>query len=87
MLKPKSFANAAATVMAVWVVACAIFSYLMPDVLFIVAKSWMHNVNLETVKATFAPDLGLLILGLVTATGLTWITTYSVIILYNRWSK
>lgn len=87
MLNAKAFANAAATVMAVWVIACTTFSYLMPDLLFIVAKSWMHNINLETVKATFVPDLGLLILGLVTATGLTWITTYSVISLYNRWSK
>lgn len=87
MLNAKVFANAAAAVMGVWVAACALFSYLMPDLLFSIAQSWMHTVNLETVKAAFAPDLGSLILGLATASGLTWITVYGTITLYNRWSK
>lgn len=87
MLNAKAFANAAATIMAVWVIGCALFSYLMPDLLFSVAQSWMHTINLEIVKTTPALDLGSLILGLVTATGLTWVTMYGTIILYNRWSK
>ncbi len=87
MLNAKVFANAGAAVMGVWVIACALFSYLMPDLLFSIAQSWMHTVNLETVKAAFAPDLGSLILGLATASGLTWITVYGTITLYNRWSK
>lgn len=87
MLNAKAFANAAAAVMAIWVIACGLLSYLMPDLLFGIAQSWMHTVNLDTIKTTLAPDLGSLVLGLITAAGLTWITIYGTISLYNRWSK
>lgn len=87
MLNAKIFANASASVMGIWVIACALFSYLLPDLLFSVAASWMHTINLETVKTAFVPNFGSLILGLVSASGLTWITVYTTISLYNRWSK
>lgn len=87
MLKPVVFANAAASVMAVWVVFCALASYIAPDLLFSVAQSWMHTINLEVVKTTFTPSLGSILLGLVSASGLTWITVYGIITLYNRWDK
>lgn len=87
MLNTKAFANAAAIVMGVWVVFCALVSYIMPDLLFAIAQSWMHTVNLSVAKTTFNPDLGLLLLGFVSATSLTWLTTYATIWLYNRWTK
>lgn len=87
MLNAKAFANAASAVMAVWVVACALLSYVAPDLLFNIAQSWMHTINLEVAKTTFSPNLGLLLLGLVTAVGLIWVTTYGTITLYNKWAK
>lgn len=87
MLDAKAFANAASAVMTVWVVVCALLSYVAPDLLFSVAQSWMHTINLESVKATFSPNLGLILWGLVSAVGLTWITTYGTITLYNKWAK
>jgi len=60
---------------------------MMPDLLFAVAQSWMHTINLNLVKANFSPDLGSIILGLVSAVVLTWVTTYGTIELYNRWAK
>ena len=87
MLKSVAFANAVATIMAVWVVACALLSYLAPNLLFTVAQSWMHTINLNVVKTTFTPDLGSIILGWVSATGLAWVTTYATIELYNRWAN
>lgn len=87
MLNAKAFANAASAVMAVWVVFCAVLSFIAPDLLFTVAKSWTHNMNLDIVRASFNPDLGTLILGLVSAYGLTWVTTYITILLYNRLAK
>lgn len=87
MLNAKALANAAATVMGVWVLACALLSYLAPDLLFSVAQSWMHTINLEVAKTAFNPSLGSLILGLVTAVALTWVTMYATIALYNRWAK
>ena len=87
MLNAKAFANAAAAVMAVWIIACALLTYAAPDLLFTVAQSWTHSMNLEVVRSTFAPNAGSLLLGFVSAVGLTWVTTYSTIWLYNRWAR
>lgn len=87
MLKPVAFANASAAVMALWVVACALVSYIVPDLLFAISQSWMHTINLEVVKTTFTPSLGSILLGSVSAAGLTWITVYGTISLYNRLAK
>lgn len=87
MLNAKAFANAAAAVMAVWIIVCALLAYVAPDLLFTVAQSWTHAMNLEVLKSSFTPNLGSLILGFVTAVGLTWLTTYATIWLYNRWAK
>lgn len=69
MLNAKAFANAASAVMAVWVIFCAVLSYIAPDLLFVVAQSWTHNMNLDAVRAPFNPNIGFLLLGLVTASG------------------
>ncbi|MBI3103448.1 hypothetical protein HYZ05_00750 [Candidatus Daviesbacteria bacterium] len=87
MLNVTAFANAASAVMVVFYIACALLSYVAPDLLFGLARSWMHTVNLEAVKATFVPDLGLLLYGFITAVALTWVTAYAVVWLYNRWAK
>lgn len=87
MLNAKAFANATAIVMAVWVLGCLALSLMVPDLLFSVAQSWMHTINLNLVKTTLNFDLGSVVLGLITAVGLTWITTYATIWLYNRLSK
>ena len=87
MLNPQVFANATAAVMAVWVIACLALSIIVPDLLFAIAQSWMHSINIDAVKTTFNPNLGSILLGFATAVGLTWITTYAVVWLYNRWAK
>lgn len=87
MLDAKAFANATSVVMAAFYIACVVLSYVAPDILFGLAKSWMHTINLEAAKTAFTPDLGLLLYGFISATGLTWITTYGTISLYNKWAK
>ena len=87
MLNAKAFANATAVVMAGFYIACVVLSYISSDLLFSLAQSWIHTLNLEAVRTTFTPNLGSMIFGLVTAMGLTWLTTYAVIWLYNRWVK
>ncbi len=87
MLNSKAFANATTAVMAVFYVVCALLSFVAPDVIFGLAKSWMHTVNLESVKTSFSADLGSLLYGFVSATALTWLTTYATIWLYNRLAK
>lgn len=87
MLNAKAFANAVTTVTVVFYVVCAALAILAPDLIFSISQSWMHSINLESVKATTNPSFGLLIWGLVTLTVLTWVTTYAAIWLYNRWAK
>ncbi|MBI2600075.1 hypothetical protein HYW43_04140 [Candidatus Daviesbacteria bacterium] len=87
MLNAKAFAHAATVVIAVFYVACVALSLLAPDVLFGIGRSWMHSINLESVKAVNPPDLGSIFLGFITISGLTWITTFITIWLYNRWAK
>lgn len=87
MLNAKAFANAATVVTAVFYSVCVLLVYLMPDYIFGMGRSWMHSVNLDSVKATTAPDLGSALMGLITMTAFTWVTAYAVIALYNRWAK
>lgn len=87
MLNAKAFANAATAITAVFYIVCAVLSYFAPDLIFNIAKSWMHSVNIESIKATFNPSLGVLLWGLVTLSAITWVTMYATIALYNRWSK
>lgn len=84
MLKSVPLANAAATIMAIWVVGCALLSFVAPNLLFTLAQSWMHTINLNVVKTTFNPNLGSILLGFVSATILTWLTTYAFAQLYNQ---
>lgn len=85
MLNAKAFANAATAVTAVFYVICALLSYVAPDFIFGLAKSWVHTMNLDASKANFVPDLGVAIYGIVTISIITWVTTYALIALYNRW--
>lgn len=87
MLNAKALANAVTAITAMFYIVCVVLSYLAPDMIFSLARSWMHTVNLESVKTTYNFDLGLLVYGFVTATVLTWVTTYATIVLYNRWVK
>lgn len=87
MLNAKAFANAATVVAAVFYVVCAALSFLAPDLIFNIAKSWIHTVSLESVKTVFNPDIATLVWGLVSLSAITWVTTYVAIWLYNRWVK
>ena len=87
MLNAKVFANATATVMVIFYIVCVLLSYISSDLLFNLAQSWIHTLNLEVARTTFTPNLGSMFFGLVTAVGLTWVTTYGTISLYNKWAK
>lgn len=87
MLNAKAFANAASAVMAVFYIACVVLSYVYPDLLFVLAQSWIHTLNLEVARTTFAPNLGSMLFGFVTTVALTWVATYGTISLYNKWVK
>lgn len=87
MLNAKAFSNAVTLVTAVFYIACWALSTLAPDLIFNIATSWTHSLNLESLKATTTMSLGSVIFGLITISVLTWVTTYAIIWLYNLWAK
>lgn len=87
MLNAKAFAHAATVVTAVFYVACLVLSYAASDLIFSIGNSWLHSVNLESIKSTKAITIETALLGLITISLLTWVTTYATITLYNKWAK
>lgn len=87
MLNAKAFANAVTAIIAVFYIACWLLSTLAPDLIFNIAKSWTHSLNLESLKATTVMSLESVLFGLITISVLAWVTTYATIWLYNLWAK
>lgn len=87
MLNAKAFANATTVVMTVFYVACWLISTLASDLIFGIAKAWMHSLNIESLKTTVAMPWGTVLWGLISLGVLTWVTTYATIWLYNQWAK
>ena len=87
MLKPQAFANAATVVIAVFYIACALLSYIASDVVFGLANSWIHTLNLEAMRMQVQLSFGTLVYGLVSISILTWITAYAFVALYNRFAE
>ncbi len=86
-VKPVVFANAVTVVAAVSYLLCLALSYLLPDILFLIAQGWVHTFNLEPVRATTPIPLALTLLTGVVFAALTWVASYAVASLYNAWAK
>lgn len=87
MLNAKAFANAATIVTAIFYVICLAISYAAPDFVFSISESWLHSINLESLRASGGVSLQTTILGLISISALTWVTTYGTIWLYNTLAK
>ena len=86
MLNPMAFANAATVITVLFYLVIVISTYIAPDFVFAIGKSWLHSLNLESLKAKRIIPLDKAVLGLVSMSVLTWITTYAMIWLYNMWA-
>lgn len=87
MLNAKAFAHAATLVTAVFYLVCLLISYVASDLVFSIAESWLHSISLESLKVATTISLGTAVLGLISISLLTWITTYATIWLYNYFAK
>ena len=85
MLYAKAFAHAITAVVLALYIICRVASLLAPDFLFNVASSWFHTFNVDSLQGTEPMELGTFIFGGITLAFITWITTYTTIVLYNRW--
>ena len=87
MLNAKAFANASTVVSLAVYVVCRIASLLAPDLLFSVAKSWLHTFGIDSLKGTTPLDIGTFLFGGISLAVFVWVTTYAVVKLYNHWTK
>lgn len=87
MLKPKAFANAITSVFVVAFVICGIATFIAPDLVFGIAGSWAHSINLEAVRSTTPMTLGSFVLGVITFGIYIWVVTFASASLYNKWAK
>lgn len=87
MLNAKAFAHAMTVVTAAFYVICLLLSSLFPDIIFNIAKSWIHSISLESIKITEMIPINMMIVGLISISALTWITTYLTVKLYNILNK
>lgn len=87
MIKSAPFANAATAVTLAFYIICWILVYVAPDLVFSIAGSWFHLVNLDVLRADQVVPLEVGLMGLVSIGVVTWVTTYVWIELYNRWAK
>lgn len=87
MLNAKAFANATMTVTAVFYLACLLLSYVASDLLFSIISSWIHSLNIESLQAETSISVTSAVLGFISITVFTWVTTYATIMLYNSFSN
>ncbi len=84
--EPTATANALAATIAIVFVACRILVGLFPDLMFTIAQSWLHGV--ELVK--FNPSnltVQSFVLGLISASVSAWLVGYLFASISNFFSK
>jgi len=72
---PTATANALATTTGILFIACRILVGLLPDLMFSIAQSWLHGIEL-TKLGTWNPTLSTFFLGLISSAATAWLIGY-----------
>jgi hypothetical protein len=83
-LKEIAFANTAGILGAVYFVGCYVVAWFVPDLYKSIAESWAHMVNLAGIWKSGPDNFGI---GIISFTGVSWLTGYLFAWLYNRFNK
>lgn len=84
MIRPKALANSLTIVWLAGYTICAILAFIVPDLLFGIANSWFHALNLDPLRAAASFSLGTFLVGIISFGLVIWVGTYSIAVLYNR---
>jgi len=84
-LNPLALANASTVVVVAVYVICRLAVGLFPDLTLAIAQSWFHGLDLTIISGANL-SVGSFVLGLVSLSGLTWVTGYLFAKLYNSWT-
>ncbi|HEX6977199.1 MAG TPA: DUF5676 family membrane protein [Patescibacteria group bacterium] len=83
-LNQMAVANTFGIVAALYFIGCAILATFAPDIYKTVAQSWFHSVNLS---AVWKPSQDGFLVGLVTFTGVSWVTGWLGALIYNSFTR
>ncbi len=83
---PIAIANALATTIAIIFVACRVLVGIFPDLMFTVAQSWLHGVELVQ-KSSWDLSMQSFVLGLVSASVSAWLVGYLFASISNYFAK
>ena len=86
MHNPKVTANALAVVGGALYLICAGWVMLTRDGFMGFFSTWTHSIDLAALPAK-TPDLGSVIVGLITFTVTAWLTGYAFALAYNYFEK
>ncbi len=82
-----ALANAVAVVAIVLYLACALLSFVAPDLYLGIVQSWVHAISITPLRAGGGFELGQFLFGLVTFAAVTWVVTAAIAWLYDRWAS
>lgn len=83
---PKATANALAVVSGALYLICAVWTLTSKASFMGVMNTWAHGVDLSALPSK-TPDVGVLLIGLVTFVLAAWVTGYAFAYLYNYFAQ
>jgi hypothetical protein len=83
---PKATANALAVVGGVLYLICAILTLISTEIYLSIMGTWAHSLDMKALPQK-TPDLGTLVIGLITFVLAAWVTGYAFAVCYNYFAK
>jgi hypothetical protein len=83
---PTATANALAATTGIFFIVCRILVSLFPDLMFSIAQSWLHGIEL-TKLGTWNLTLSTFLVGLISSIVTAWILGYVFANAYNYFNK
>lgn len=83
---PTALANALATVTAGVYLVCRVLVGLFPGMMFSVAQSWLHGIELSRLNS-WNLSLGAFFVGLISSAAFSWLVGYFIAVAYNYFDK
>ena len=86
-LDPTRLAHTLAMVTAAFYLVCVLLISRAPGVYFPMMRSWIHGIDFPQSMMRQALPFGVWIYGLITMTGVAWVTGYAFGAIYNAFGE
>ncbi len=79
-------ANAFAATIGIFYIGCRLLVGLFPDLMFSIAQSWFHGIEL-TKLGTWNLSMATFLVGLISSVIFAWVTGYIFVTVYNYFNR